>query len=71
MRHNVNVMHVQKTICDILREVLLDIKGRTKDTLNERCELMRMKIRKEIYHTPEGDNRSKLPLACYTLISSE
>lgn len=45
-------MHVKKNICDILFGILLDFKAKTKDTLNARRKLMRMKIRKKLHPIP-------------------
>lgn len=40
LRHNVDVMHIEKNVCDMLLKTLLDIKDITKDTLSARRELM-------------------------------
>lgn len=64
-------MHVEKNILDMVLGSVLDIKGKMKDTLNGRRELMRMKIRKELHPRRKGDNMYELPPTCYTLTSSE
>ena len=33
LRHNLNVMHIEKNICDNIIGTLLNIEGKTKDTL--------------------------------------
>ena len=33
IRHAIDVMHVEKNMCDSLIGILLDIRGKTKDTL--------------------------------------
>lgn len=56
---------------NILFEALLDINGKKNNTLNERCELMRTKIRKDLHPIPKGDNKYDFSPACYTLTASE
>ena len=34
LRHNLDVMHIEKNICDSIIGTLLNIEGKTKDTLN-------------------------------------
>ena len=33
LRHNLDVMHIEKNICDIIIATLVNIEGKTKDTL--------------------------------------
>lgn len=46
LRHNVDVMYVEKNIYDMLLGTLLDTKDKIKDTLKGNCELMLMRLRK-------------------------
>lgn len=34
IRHNLDVMHIEKNICDSILGTILDISGKTKDNLN-------------------------------------
>jgi hypothetical protein len=43
--HAIDVMHVEKNVCEALIGTLLDIPGKTKDTLKERMDLEEMKVR--------------------------
>jgi hypothetical protein len=45
VRHAIDVMHVEKNVCEALVSTLLDIPGKTKDTLNARMDLDEMKLR--------------------------
>jgi hypothetical protein len=45
VRHAIDVMHVEKNVCEALVGTLLDIPGKTKDTLNARMNLEEMKLR--------------------------
>ncbi|XP_031102022.1 uncharacterized protein LOC116005929 [Ipomoea triloba] len=44
VRHSIDVMHVEKNVCDSIVGTLLDIKGKTKDGLNARLDLIEMNI---------------------------
>ncbi|XP_021804336.1 uncharacterized protein LOC110748694, partial [Prunus avium] len=66
LRHNIDVMHVEKNICDNIIGTLLNIKGKTKDTDNARRDLKDMNIRPNDHLMPEGNGFRK-PHARYTL----
>ena len=44
MRHYLDVMHVEKNVCDSLIDTLLNIKDKTKDGLKCRQDLVEMGI---------------------------
>ena len=46
LRHNLDVMHIEKNICDSIIGTLLNIEGKTKDTLKSRIDLTHLGIRK-------------------------
>nr|XP_009791250.1 PREDICTED: uncharacterized protein LOC104238556 [Nicotiana sylvestris]XP_009791251.1 PREDICTED: uncharacterized protein LOC104238556 [Nicotiana sylvestris]XP_009791252.1 PREDICTED: uncharacterized protein LOC104238556 [Nicotiana sylvestris]XP_009791253.1 PREDICTED: uncharacterized protein LOC104238556 [Nicotiana sylvestris]XP_009791254.1 PREDICTED: uncharacterized protein LOC104238556 [Nicotiana sylvestris]XP_009791255.1 PREDICTED: uncharacterized protein LOC104238556 [Nicotiana sylvestris] len=68
--HNLDVMHIEKNICDIILGTLLNIKGKTKDTIKTRLDLQAMNIRKELHPIKNGD-KYDLPTTCYTLSPEE
>ena len=45
LRHNLDVMHIEKNICDSIMATIMDVKGKTKDNINSRRDLQLMKIR--------------------------
>ena len=65
MRHNLDVMHVEKNICDSVGETLLNIVSKMKDTDKARLNLADMNIRKELHLQIQGNELVK-PIACYT-----
>ena len=65
-----DVMHVEKNVCDNLVGTLLNIEGKTKDTMNAWLNLQDLKIRKYL-HLIEVGNRLVKPHVSYTLTSSE
>jgi len=40
VRHCIDVMHVEKNVCDSIIGTLLNIKGKTKDAINARKDLV-------------------------------
>jgi hypothetical protein len=50
VRHAIDVTHVEKNVWKALVDTLLDIPGKTKDTLKARMDLEEMKLRKVLHH---------------------
>nr|CAN66225.1 hypothetical protein VITISV_006068 [Vitis vinifera] len=68
VHHNLNVMHIEKNVCESIISTLLNIPGKTKDELNSRLDLMKMGC--ELDPMFES-NQTYLPSACYTLSKVE
>lgn len=67
LRHNLDVMHIEKNICESLYGTMLAIEGKNKDTYKARDDLKKMGIRSEL-HLQMNENGSFLkPRAIYTL----
>ncbi len=66
LRHNLDVMHIEKNICDNIIGTLLNIEGKTKDTLKSRIDLTHLGIRKDLQVEDEGKPRDMAP-AVYVL----
>jgi hypothetical protein len=48
VRHNLDVMHIEKNICESLMTTILNIPGKTKDTIKARLDLKDLGIKKEL-----------------------
>jgi hypothetical protein len=70
LRHNLDVMHIEKNVCDNIVGTLLNVEGKTKDTDKARLDLQDMNIRKELHLKPHGNGFLK-PHASYTLTLQE
>ena len=70
LRHNLDVMLIEKNICDSIVGTLLSINGKSKDNFNSRLDLQAMGIRDQLHPIQRG-NRVILPAACYSLTSNE
>ncbi|XP_057250653.1 uncharacterized protein LOC125497806 [Beta vulgaris subsp. vulgaris] len=71
VRHNLDVMHIEKNVCETLLATLLDIEGKSKDNLNARHDLKEMKIRKSQHAKERDDGSWEIPPAPYTLSLEE
>ena len=48
VRHMLDVMHIEKNVCESIYGTLLNIPGKAKDGLNSRLDLVDFNIRKEL-----------------------
>ncbi|XP_065872300.1 uncharacterized protein [Euphorbia lathyris] len=71
LRHNLDVMHIEKKICESVLGTLLFINGKTKDTIKARQYLKDMRIRKELHLTKRSDGKYLMPVACYVMTKKE
>ena len=70
LRHNLDVMHIEKNICDSIVSTLLSINGKSNDNFNSCLDLLAMGIRDQLHPMQRG-HRIILPVACYSLTSNE
>ena len=49
LHHNLDVMHIEKNICDSIVGTLLRIDGKSKDNFNSRLNLLAMGIRAQLH----------------------
>ncbi|KAL4561270.1 hypothetical protein LXL04_033434 [Taraxacum kok-saghyz] len=66
VRHCLDVMHIEKNVCESLIGLLLNIKS--KDGLSVRKDMVKMGIRPELAPIEKDKKRTYLPPACYTLV---
>ncbi|XP_042980008.1 uncharacterized protein LOC122310196 [Carya illinoinensis] len=70
LRHNLDVMHIEKNICDNILGMLINIPSKTKDNINSRRDLSNLSIRNELHLIHDGE-RCSMPHACFTLYGDE
>ncbi|KAK7279834.1 hypothetical protein RJT34_24892 [Clitoria ternatea] len=70
VRHCIDVMHVEKNVCDSVIGTLLNIQGKTKDRVSSRQDMVDMGIRDSLAPITIGQ-RTYLPPACHTLSKNE
>ncbi|XP_028801682.1 uncharacterized protein LOC114756892 [Neltuma alba] len=72
VRHSLDMMHLEKNICDSLIGTLLHIPGKTKDGINARLDLVEIGIRERLHpQLKESGKRVYLELAAHTLSKAE
>ncbi|XP_074291208.1 uncharacterized protein LOC141617979 [Silene latifolia] len=70
IRHCLDVMHIEKNVCDNIINTLLNVPNKSKDNTAARKDMMDMKIRPELAPQEEGV-RIYLPPAAHTLSKKE
>ena len=66
VRHNLDVMHIEKNICESLMGTLLHLPGKSKDSEKTRLDMQHLGIREDQHGVLEK-GKFKLPPALYTL----
>ncbi|WVZ78323.1 hypothetical protein U9M48_026058 [Paspalum notatum var. saurae] len=56
LRHNLDVMHIEKNICESLLGTFLALPGKSKDSINARLDFEDMGIRKDLHLKHDGDS---------------
>lgn len=67
LRHNLDVMHLEKNVCDNFISTLLAISHKTKDDLNARQDLVELRIREDLHPVVDNDGKLSLPDAPFTM----
>ncbi|XP_042944188.1 uncharacterized protein LOC122278155 [Carya illinoinensis] len=70
LRHNLDVMHIEKNITENILFTLMNTPGKTKDNINSRRDLEILGYRKELHLRHEGDHVT-MPHALYALHGDE
>ncbi|XP_015162550.1 uncharacterized protein [Solanum tuberosum] len=66
LRHNLDVMHIEKNICDNIMGTIMSVKGKTKDTIKTRLNLQEINIRSDM-HPIQNREKIEFPTPCYIL----
>lgn len=71
VRHNLDVIHVEKNVFDNVFYTVLDDSGRTKDNLNARVYIKRLNKRRALYPTKDRNGKNKKTKATYTVLRDQ
>ena len=72
IRHNLDVMHIEKNVCDSILGTILDIKDKTKDTAKARADLQKMGIRRKLWiKLNKKTGKHVMPQAGYTVVPNK
>ncbi|XP_020270940.1 uncharacterized protein LOC109846125 [Asparagus officinalis] len=71
-RHLLDLMHIEKNVCDNIIGTLLDIPEKTKDHVRARFDLQHMGIRRDLHPTKSADGRHfTFAKACFSMTMEE
>ncbi|KAM6593623.1 hypothetical protein CsatA_001328 [Cannabis sativa] len=70
VRHCLDVMHIEKNVCESIVGTLLDIPGKSKDGLSSRLDFVELGIRHSLAPVDKGKH-TYLPPAAFTLSKEE
>ncbi|XP_075112672.1 uncharacterized protein LOC142182321 [Nicotiana tabacum] len=71
VHHNLDVMHIEKNVCDNLIYTLLNLGKKSKDNLEARLDLKEMKIRPSLWPQYRASGRAYLPATFFTMSQQE
>ncbi|XP_016482297.1 uncharacterized protein LOC107803178 isoform X1 [Nicotiana tabacum] len=71
VRHNLDVMHIEKNVCDNLIYTLLGLGKKSKDNLEARLDLKDMKIRPSLWPQYPASGRAYLPATFFIMSLKE
>ena len=71
MRHNLDVMHIEKNVMDNILGTVLNLKDWTKDNYKARLDLVDMGIKSELHLRRKGDDKYMIPPACFHITALE
>ena len=69
--HNLDMMHIENSVCESLIDTLLNIPWKTKDGENAMLDMVAMRIQESLKPISEDEKMTFLPIACYTLSRSK
>jgi hypothetical protein len=67
LRHNLDVMHIEKNGMDNILGTILNIKGKTKDNLAARLDLQEMGLKPKLHPFTAANGKTYIPAACHTM----
>jgi hypothetical protein len=66
LRHNLDVMHIEKNVFENIFNTVMDVKGKTKDNIKARLDVVRFYNRKNMELVCDGSRVAK-PRASFVL----
>jgi hypothetical protein len=67
IRHNLDIMHIEKNVIDNIIGTLLDMNGKTKDNLKAYKNLCKMGLGPELHPITKDNGRTYMLTACHTM----
>jgi hypothetical protein len=67
LRHNLDVMHIEKNVTDNILGTILDLKRKTKDNLAAPLDLKEMGLRPKLHPFTAANGKTYIPATCHTM----
>nr|KJB67116.1 hypothetical protein B456_010G175300 [Gossypium raimondii] len=71
LRHNLDVMHIEKNVCENIVGTILNVDGKSKDNLQSRLDLVQMGIRPDLHPNPLPNGKYRLPPSIFSMSKTE
>ncbi|CAL1382751.1 unnamed protein product [Linum trigynum] len=71
LRYNLDVMHIEKNVCDNILWTILNVSGKSKDSVKSRLDMALMKIRHGLHPKRHVSGKLKIPIAAFSLNTKE
>ena len=69
--HNLNVIHIEKNVCENLIGTILNVDRKNKDNLKSRLDLVDMGIHPTLHPKTLPNGKSQMTLACFSMSKQE
>ncbi|KAG8480732.1 hypothetical protein CXB51_025390 [Gossypium anomalum] len=71
LRHNLDVMHIEKNACENIIGTTLNVDGKSKDNLQSRLDLVDMRIRRDLHPQVLPNGKYRLPPSIFSMSKKE
>ncbi|KAG8481745.1 hypothetical protein CXB51_026629 [Gossypium anomalum] len=71
LRHNLDVMHIEKNVCENIIGTILNVDGKSKDNLQSRLDLVDMRIRRDLHPQVLPNGKYRLPPSIFSMSKKE
>ncbi|KAK5793845.1 hypothetical protein PVK06_035005 [Gossypium arboreum] len=71
LRHNLDVMHIEKNVCENVIQTILNVDGKSKDNLQSRLDLVHMGIRRDLHPQVRPNGKYWLPPTIFSMSKEE
>ncbi|KAG8480296.1 hypothetical protein CXB51_024722 [Gossypium anomalum] len=71
LRHNLDVMHIEKNVYENIIGTILNVDGKSKDNLQSRLDLVDMRIRRDLHPQVLPNGKYRLPPSIFSMSKKE
>ena len=71
LRHNLDVMHIEKNVCENIVGTILNVDRKSKDNLQSRLDLVQMGIRPDLHPNPLPNRKYRLQPSIFSMSKTE